>query len=155
LKSYLKTTFDSEVENIKKIFESIDSDGNKYLSPFELTLVSQQLGKPLNKDEIDNCVKIIDSDGNGQITFDEFALWWIGGREGAPEGLGGQLASFMAKSQKFTNLAMRQLNQTLKTTKDLDEKDLRDFQVSVKLGKYEDESSGISLKTRFGIVDSK
>ena len=50
----------------------------------------------MNKEEIDNCVKIIDADGNGEITFDEFANWWIGGREGAPDGLGNQLASFMA-----------------------------------------------------------
>lgn len=98
LKSYLKGTFDKEVDKIKKIFETIDEDNNKYLSPFELTLVSQQLGKPLTKEEIDECVRIIDSDGNGQITFDEFALWWIGGREGAPDGLGNQLANFMAKS---------------------------------------------------------
>lgn len=40
IKSYLKTTFDKEVEKIKKIFEAIDEDKNKYLSPFELTLVS-------------------------------------------------------------------------------------------------------------------
>ena len=40
LKTYLKTTFDKEVDKIKKIFESIDEDNNKYLSPFELTLVS-------------------------------------------------------------------------------------------------------------------
>lgn len=88
IKTYLKTTFDKEVDKIKKIFEAIDEDKNKFLSPFELTLVSQQLGKPLSKEEIEECVKIIDSDGNGQITFDEFAYWWIGGREGAPEGLG-------------------------------------------------------------------
>jgi Ca2+-binding EF-hand superfamily protein len=41
LKSYLKSTFDKEVDNIKKIFEAIDEDKNGYLSPFELTLVSQ------------------------------------------------------------------------------------------------------------------
>jgi len=40
LRTYLKQTFDNEVNNIKQIFEAIDSDGNKYLSPFELTLVS-------------------------------------------------------------------------------------------------------------------
>lgn len=60
LKTYLKSSFDKEVDKIKKIFESIDEDNNKYLSPFELTLVSQQLGKPLSKDEIDECVRIID-----------------------------------------------------------------------------------------------
>jgi hypothetical protein len=65
LREYLCSTFDKEVAQIKSIFEAIDEDNNKYLSPFELTLVSQQLGKPLTKEEIDQCVKIIDSDGNG------------------------------------------------------------------------------------------
>ena len=41
LRTYLKTTFDKEVENIKKIFETIDEDQNKYLSPYELTQVSK------------------------------------------------------------------------------------------------------------------
>jgi hypothetical protein len=39
-KDYLKITFDQAVEDIKKIFESIDDDNNGYLTPFELTLVS-------------------------------------------------------------------------------------------------------------------
>ena len=88
MKSHIKTTFDIEVEKIKQIFESMDEDNNKFLSPFELTLVSQKLGQPLTKEQIEECVKIIDADGNGEITFDEFAVWWIAGRAGAPEGLG-------------------------------------------------------------------
>ncbi len=40
MKVQLKSSFDLEVEKIRLIFESIDEDNNKYLSPFELTLVS-------------------------------------------------------------------------------------------------------------------
>lgn len=50
---------------------------------------------------------------------------------------------------------MRQLNQTLKVTQNLEEKDLRNFQVQVKMGKYEDKNNGISFETQFGIIDSK
>lgn len=85
MKSHIKKAFDDEVEKIKNIFEQIDEDHNGYLSPVELTYVSQKLGTQISKEEIDECVKIIDTDGNGQITFDEFALWWIAGREGASE----------------------------------------------------------------------
>lgn len=42
----------------------------------------------MSKDEIEACVKIIDADGSGAISFDEFALWWLAGREGAPDALG-------------------------------------------------------------------
>ena len=155
LKVFLKKQFDEEVQNIKQIFEGIDEDKNGFLSPFELTIVSEKLGQPMSKDEIQKCVKIIDADGNGEITFDEFALWWISGREGAPSGLGNQLASFMAQSQKFSNLAIRQLNNTLKSTKDLEAKDLRQFSLNFKVGDYKEGQTGITLGTTFGIVDSK
>ena len=69
--------------------------------------------------------------------------------------MGSQFANFLAKTKEFTNPAVRQLNQILKVTKDLEDKDLRDFQISFKLGDYKEENSGISIKTKFGIVDSK
>ena len=37
----MKKTIDDEVEKIKNIFKGIDEDNNGFLSPFELTLVSQ------------------------------------------------------------------------------------------------------------------
>lgn len=88
LKDYLRKSFDAEVAKIKGVFESIDINKDGYLTAFELTTVSEKLDKPMTKEEIDQCVKIIDANGDNQITFDEFALWWIAGREGAPQGLG-------------------------------------------------------------------
>ena len=41
VKVFLKHQFDEEVLNIQKIFERIDTDKNKFLSPYELTLVSE------------------------------------------------------------------------------------------------------------------
>ena len=61
-------------------------------------MVSKELGKQLNKEEIDQCVKIIDADGNGTISFDEFACWWIAGREGAPDKFNSQLAIWIAET---------------------------------------------------------
>ena len=52
----------------------------------------------MTKEEINECVKIIDANGDGEITFDEFANWWIGGREGAPDAFGSSMGNFMAKS---------------------------------------------------------
>ena len=63
----------------------------------------------------------------------------------------------MAQTQKYTSIAMRQLNATLKTTKELDSKDLRKFSVAFKIGDYKQDESGagISLKSTFGIADAK
>ena len=52
VKDHMKTTFEAAVDEIKKIFESIDDDNNGFLSPFELTLVSQKLGASMTKEEI-------------------------------------------------------------------------------------------------------
>lgn len=41
VKSYLKETFEKEVESIKKIFENIDDNKSGTLDAFELTLVSK------------------------------------------------------------------------------------------------------------------
>lgn len=84
LKDHLRKAFDEEVIKIKGVFESIDNDKNGFLTAYELATVSEKLDKPMSKEEIDLCVKIIDSNGDNEITFDEFALWWIAGREGAP-----------------------------------------------------------------------
>lgn len=79
------------------------------------------------KEEIENCVKIIDSDGNGTINFSEFALWWLAGREGAPDNLGAQLSNWIAKTQQYTSLAMKQISKALKVTTNVEHKDLRHF----------------------------
>ena len=42
----------------------------------------------MTKDELSKCIKSIDSNNDGQITFIEFGMWWIGGKEGAPPGFG-------------------------------------------------------------------
>ena len=50
---------------------------------------------------------------------------------------------------------MKFLNQQLKTTKELEEKDMKHFDVKFTLGNYENQETGIGLKTRFGIVDNQ
>lgn len=104
MRDYIKKTYLSEVEKIKMIFDRIDSDKNGYLNPSELNTVSEELGAPLTLDQLNLCLKSIDTDKSGTITFDEFAVWWIGGKEGAPENFGKSMATFV---QKYSNAALK------------------------------------------------
>lgn len=50
---------------------------------------------------------------------------------------------------------MKHINQQLKTTKELEQKDMRHFNINFKMGDFDPDRTGIYLNTRFGIVDAK
>ena len=54
-----------EMQKIKDIFNTIDDNKNGFLEPFELSTVSAKLGKPMDKEQIEKCLKCIDSNGDG------------------------------------------------------------------------------------------
>jgi len=56
----LLSSYETRCEEIKKLFESIDEDGNGFLEPMELNIVSEKLGKPMSVEEIEQCLKAID-----------------------------------------------------------------------------------------------
>ena len=99
---------------MKVIFDRLDENKNGYLEPFELSMVSKELGMQLTSEEIDQCLLIIDTDGSGTVSFDEFGLWWIAGRQGAPDRFGRELSKWIEDVQKYMPTAMKQVQQTLK-----------------------------------------
>lgn len=40
----------------------------------------------------------IDSDGNGTVSYDEFADWFIGGKEGTPVGVTSRVSNFLGST---------------------------------------------------------
>ena len=52
------------------LFQSIDKDGSGYIDPSELT----KLTGNMTKKQLDNLMKKLDTDGDGQITLSEFRL---------------------------------------------------------------------------------
>ena len=64
------------LDQLRKVFDSFDSDGSGTISPGELSSAVQALGVRLPKDELRKVVVDVDVDNSGQISFEEFAAWW-------------------------------------------------------------------------------
>lgn len=60
---------DPELEDA---FQFLDLDGNLYLSAAELRHVLICMGELITDEEIDEMVRMVDADGDGQVSFDEF-----------------------------------------------------------------------------------
>ena len=43
-------------------------------------VVAKDLGAQFSKDEMLAIFNMLDDDGNGQISFEEFARWWFGAK---------------------------------------------------------------------------
>ena len=58
---------------IRQSFDLFDLDGNGYITKFELTHVMASLGEELTEQEIDEMMSDADTDGDGQVNFEEFS----------------------------------------------------------------------------------
>eukprot|EP00924_Labyrinthula_sp_SR-Ha-C_P006738 snap_masked-scaffold_29-processed-gene-3.0-mRNA-1 protein AED:0.03 eAED:0.05 QI:0/-1/0/1/-1/1/1/0/172 len=61
-----------EIQELQEIFNLVDTDGGGSISNEELRELMQTLGINATQEEVDNMVREIDQDANGEIDFDEF-----------------------------------------------------------------------------------
>lgn len=62
----------SEENEILEAFKVFDQDGNGYISARELRTVMASLGRKLTDEEVDDIIREVDLDGDGQIDYEEF-----------------------------------------------------------------------------------
>lgn len=101
------------VKMIKDLFTTYDEDGTGTLDTRELGLVVKGLDLDISDEELERCAIEIDTDGNGTISFDEFAVWFIGGKEGSPD-IGDKLQGYLSMSSKYSNELISILSDQLK-----------------------------------------
>jgi CRP-like cAMP-binding protein len=66
---------DENVE-LRRVFESVDSDGSGALDREEIRGLSVSMGKPITDRELELVMRTMDTDGGGTVSFEEFAAWW-------------------------------------------------------------------------------
>ena len=62
---------DSE-EEIREAFRVFDKDGNGFISAAELRHVMTNLGEKLTEEEVGQLIGEVDTNGDGQVDYEEF-----------------------------------------------------------------------------------
>ena len=66
----------------RQVFDSLDEDGSGFLDRAEVEKASGVLGAGLgfimSAEELDKQFTAMDPDGDGEVTFEEFQVWWNG-----------------------------------------------------------------------------
>ena len=63
-----------------KAFTSFDKDGSGFIDSKELKQVSKECGHELDPAEVAECLRDLDLNKDGKITYEEFSKWWLSGR---------------------------------------------------------------------------
>lgn len=74
-------------EEIYEAFKAFDLDKNNFIGAAEIRHVLINIGETVTDEEVDEMIRMVDRDGDGQVGFDEFYDMVTGGKK-APEGLG-------------------------------------------------------------------
>lgn len=111
LVAHLKDQYQQLDEVMKKVFKSFDTDNSGFIDSQELAQVSKELGRQLSNDELEECLKDLDQNKDGKISYEEFSAWWLSGRQGL-SGLMRRLLAFKLNALKF----MESISGTLKDT---------------------------------------
>ncbi|XP_075260109.1 neo-calmodulin-like [Convolutriloba macropyga] len=68
-----ESEFQDVLNDLKVAFEVMDTDQSGYLSPDELKIVMDKIGRPMSDEETAHFLEIADKNGDGEIDFVEFA----------------------------------------------------------------------------------
>jgi len=63
---------EEQIADLKHAFDSLDKDRKGHISTGDLGSIMKSLGQELPEDELQEMIRSIDTDGNGEIDFDEF-----------------------------------------------------------------------------------
>ena len=65
-----------EHEHLRSTFRNFDLDDSGSIDRYEFSRACERLNPTMSPGDIEDALSIIDADGDGDITFEEFARWW-------------------------------------------------------------------------------
>ncbi|CAM8960208.1 unnamed protein product [Rhodiola kirilowii] len=69
-----KKTKENDVDELQEAFKVFDRDQDGYISAFELRNVMMNMGERLSFEEAEQMIREADQDGDGLVSYEEFAL---------------------------------------------------------------------------------
>ena len=82
MRDALRAHTTTKAMTVRALFDSIDEDGSGYLDREEMEKAAAMLGAKLgflmSEEQINHQWELMDPDGDGEVTFDEFQAWWNG-----------------------------------------------------------------------------
>jgi len=104
-------------EALRKVFDSFDKDKNGSIDIGEIKALAKELGHEITDSDVQKIFSEIDTNKDGKISFEEFAIWWHSGKATKLEGL----VYYQLKAQKLLSKAhgeITRLGQSLDTKYD-------------------------------------
>ena len=95
MKAALKGHFHKDAMTCEQVFEELDADDSGYLDEDEVEQAIAMLG--FFMDDVDVIMSEMDPDGNGEVTLEEFTVWYEVNVDGDSKGAGGGGGSAAAK----------------------------------------------------------
>ena len=74
-----------EMESVRKMFDSIDTDGGGELDKKETNTLFRKLGFELTAEQFDMAFSEMNRDGGGDVDFKAFQRWWFLKKYGKPQ----------------------------------------------------------------------
>lgn len=59
-------------QNLRDVFNIFDADGSGFIDQHEMRVICAKLAQDLTEEEIGQLIEVVDKDGDGQISFEEF-----------------------------------------------------------------------------------
>jgi len=77
-------------EEILEAFRAFDLDKNNFVGAAEIRHVLINIGEQVTDEEVDEMIRMVDKDGDGQVSWDEFYAMVNKGKKPPPELMGGK-----------------------------------------------------------------
>ncbi len=67
---------DGGYEEVFETFKAFDRDGSGSIDRGELARLLEALGQPIDEEELDIALDVIDANHSGRVSWSEFKAWW-------------------------------------------------------------------------------